>query len=192
MCREAGMTGRDIVVPALPRPDSGGAIADQLEFDHGHPDALNEWEPRFTLSLAQRHRPPAEASSAQSCTSFAGSVGVPQRGRRHERRDNRPRTRCCIPLRRLVARLLSRASLKRPDPGTARQPSRADRVLSCRVLSGRCSCRADPAWAAGWRWINRAVRSPRPGTPTRSRRATTREADRRCALLLATGDRCPR
>ena len=64
MCREADMTGRDIVVPALPRPDSGGAIADQLEFDHGHPDALNEWEPRFTLSLAQRHRPPAEKQRA--------------------------------------------------------------------------------------------------------------------------------
>ena len=63
MCREAGMTGRDIVVPALPRRYSGGAIADQLEFDHSRPDALNEWEPRFTLS-AQRHRPPAEKQRA--------------------------------------------------------------------------------------------------------------------------------
>src|SRR4051812_2433984 len=64
LVRQAGVRWRDVIVPALPPLNTGGTIADQIDFVLGFPDALNEWERRFILSLARQRRAPSEKQRA--------------------------------------------------------------------------------------------------------------------------------
>ena len=54
----------DVILPALLLPKNSDAIADQIDFVLGFPEALNEWEHRFTLSLARQRRPLSEKRRA--------------------------------------------------------------------------------------------------------------------------------
>src|SRR4051812_30721079 len=64
LVQQAGGRWPDVILPALPPPNGHGRIADQIDFVLDFPDALNEWEHRFTLSLARQRRPLSEKQRA--------------------------------------------------------------------------------------------------------------------------------
>jgi hypothetical protein len=64
LVRRAGLRWSEIIVIALPTIGRAGAIADQIDFVVGCPDALNEWERSFAFSLARRRRPLTEKQLA--------------------------------------------------------------------------------------------------------------------------------
>src|SRR3954464_13138338 len=64
LVRQAGLRWPDVILPALPPPDSDGSIPDQIDFVLRFRDATNEWERSFVVSLSRQRRPPSEKQRA--------------------------------------------------------------------------------------------------------------------------------
>src|SRR3954469_16149829 len=60
LVRQAGVRWPDLILPALLPPNSGNRISNQIDFVLDFPDALNEWEHRFVVSLSRQRRPLSE------------------------------------------------------------------------------------------------------------------------------------